>query len=109
MTTTLDKDDLKDIQIHVLTTNDPVAVIYAFFRIDDPSSFRAALGGSLACPSEAAGSALPERSLNLGFTLAGLKALGVDQQTLGTFPEPFREGMAARAELLGDVGDEAPE
>src|SRR5262249_23934359 len=43
------------------------------------------------------------------FTYAGLQALGVDHNTLETFPQPFREGMAYRAALLGDTGANAPE
>src|SRR5690242_13626809 len=102
--------DLKDLQIHVLTAHDPVAVIYAFFRIDNTDLFRAALGTEpLACMPESLGAATPARSANIGFTLGGLKKLGVDQRTLDTFPEPFREGMAKRAELIGDTGDIAPE
>ena len=41
--------------------------------------------------------------------MTGLAALGVDARAAADFPEDFREGMAARAELLGDVGDSAPE
>ena len=46
---------------------------------------------------------------NIAFTFAGLTKLGVDSNTLATFPQDFREGMAARAEILGDKGDAAPE
>jgi Dyp-type peroxidase family len=46
---------------------------------------------------------------NIAFTFAGLMKLGVDPNTLATFPQDFREGMAARAEILGDKGDAAPE
>ena len=51
----------------------------------------------------------PESTLNLSFTYTGLAALGVEEALLATFPEDFREGMAARAEFLGDVGESAPE
>ena len=37
------------------------------------------------------------------------KALGVPQETLDSFPPAFQQGMAARAEHLGDTGDSAPE
>jgi len=40
---------------------------------------------------------------NLAFTPAGLRACGLDDDTLDLFPEAFRQGMAARAGLLGDV------
>ena len=46
--------------------------------------------------------------LGIAFTYAGLKALGLPQASLDSFPEEFREGMAARASVLNDVGDNAP-
>jgi Dyp-type peroxidase family len=46
---------------------------------------------------------------NVAFTFAGLTKLGVDPETLATFPQPFCDGMAARAAILGDKGDAAPE
>ena len=46
---------------------------------------------------------------NIAFTFAGLTKLGVDSQTLATFPQDFCDGMAARATILGDRGDSAPE
>ena len=48
-------------------------------------------------------------SVNMAFTWTGLRALGLDHRTLASFPEDFRQGMAARAELLCDTGDTAPE
>jgi Dyp-type peroxidase family len=49
------------------------------------------------------------RFSNVAFTFAGLTKLDVDPETLATFPQPFRDGMAARATILGDKGDAAPE
>ena len=46
--------------------------------------------------------------VNFVFTFAGLAALGVNCQTLASFPEPFQQGMAARADRLGDTGPSAP-
>ncbi len=46
---------------------------------------------------------------NIAFTWPGLAALGLDRNTLDSFPEDFRDGMAARAERLGDTGSSAPE
>src|SRR4051794_21570745 len=47
--------------------------------------------------------------VTVAFTYHGLKALGVPQSSLDSFAPEFREGMAARAALLGDVGDSSPE
>ena len=47
--------------------------------------------------------------LTVAFTYRGLEALGVPQESLDTFPREFRDGMAARALELGDVGESSPE
>lgn len=47
--------------------------------------------------------------INFAFTFPGLKALQLSEPTLASFPEAFKQGMAARAERLGDVGPSAPE
>ncbi|MBA3545787.1 MAG: peroxidase [Nannocystis sp.] len=49
------------------------------------------------------------RWVTVGFTWNGLRALGVDEASLATFPEEFRQGMVARAEILGDTGASHPE
>jgi Dyp-type peroxidase family len=46
--------------------------------------------------------------LNVALTHPGLAALGVGAAELATFPDAFREGMAERADLLGDVDESAP-
>src|SRR5262245_11512768 len=46
--------------------------------------------------------------LGIAFTFEGLKALGVPQSSLDSFPIEFREGMAARAAVLHDYGANAP-
>ncbi len=50
-----------------------------------------------------------KRWVSVAFTWNGLRALGVDEASLATFPEEFRQGMAARAEMLGDTGANHPE
>ncbi len=47
--------------------------------------------------------------INLAFTHSGLKALQLHPTTLDSFPDVFKQGMAARAERLGDTGPSAPE
>jgi Dyp-type peroxidase family len=46
--------------------------------------------------------------LGIAFTFEGLKALGVPQESLDSFPIEFRQGMAARAAILHDFGANAP-
>ena len=47
--------------------------------------------------------------MTVAFTWNGLRALGVDEASLATFPEEFKQGMVARAEMLGDTGDNHPD
>jgi Dyp-type peroxidase family len=46
--------------------------------------------------------------LGIAFTFEGLKALGLPQASLDSFPIEFRQGMAARAAILHDFGTNAP-
>ena len=46
--------------------------------------------------------------LSTAISFAGLKAIGVPEEALQSFPEAFRVGMAARAQQLGDVGASDP-
>ena len=50
----------------------------------------------------------PPIALNIGFTWAGLAAVGLPTRTLRLFPDEFIDGMGARAEILGDLGSSAP-
>ena len=61
--------------------------------------------------ANAAGSAdtPDDTSATVAFTYHGLKALGVPQASLDSFAPEFQQGMAARAEVLGDVGESSPD
>ena len=47
--------------------------------------------------------------VTVALSFQGLRALGVPADSLASFPPEFQQGMAARAHLLGDVGENAPE
>src|SRR5262249_10814402 len=47
--------------------------------------------------------------VTVAFTWNGLRALGLDETSLATFPEEFKQGMVARAEMLGDTGANHPD
>ena len=49
-----------------------------------------------------------EAWIAVAITYAGLAALGVPEDSLKSFPEAFRVGMAARADVLLDQGDNDP-
>ena len=50
-----------------------------------------------------------KRWVTVAFTWNGLRALGVDEDSLATFSAEFKQGMAARAETLGDTGANHPD
>ncbi|MFF5406721.1 Dyp-type peroxidase [Streptomyces misionensis] len=83
---------------------------FVFLHVDDPHAGRALLRRLL--PVTSGGLTSADRSRDawvaVAFTYQGLKALGVPQESLDSFPQAFREGMAARAALIGDVGESAP-
>src|SRR5204862_2135757 len=47
--------------------------------------------------------------VTVAFPWNGLWALGVDDASLASFPDEFRQGMAARAAILGDTGANHPD
>ncbi|MEH2532490.1 deferrochelatase/peroxidase EfeB [Bradyrhizobium sp. AZCC 1588] len=51
----------------------------------------------------------PDTTLNLALTFDGLRAFGLPEESLATFPAEFREGMKVRAKVLGDVGKSSPQ
>jgi Dyp-type peroxidase family len=80
-----------------------------FLRVDDAERARRWLGRLAPDVLTAAPwSVKPEAGVNLAITYPGLEALGVPGTSLAGFSEELCEGMAARAELLGDVGTSAP-
>jgi Dyp-type peroxidase family len=50
----------------------------------------------------------PPSTLNIGFTWAGLRQLGLPDATLLSFPDEFYQGMSSRNRILGDVGKNDP-
>ncbi|WP_063037389.1 Dyp-type peroxidase [Nocardia pseudovaccinii] len=104
--------ELDDIQ-HILLTRTPaVTGRYEFLSFDDPVGARAWLTPLVDRVQSAADVRATmdssDRWVTLAFTWRGLRALGVPEETLATFPDEFREGMAARADILGDTGACAP-
>jgi Dyp-type peroxidase family len=83
---------------------------YLFLRIDDDVRAAAWIAEITEDVLTAAPwSQKPDSGVNVAFSYSGLRALGLPDASLASFPEEFRQGMAARAELLGDFGDSAPE
>ncbi|HMF83395.1 MAG TPA: Dyp-type peroxidase [Acidimicrobiia bacterium] len=119
--------DLAEIQGNVLAGFNKDHQRLLFFRLDDVDRARAWLATIVdetatseevlafndvfrrARARRRAELATPQATwLNVAFTHPGLAALGVSENELSMFPEAFRQGMAARAPLLGDVDESAP-
>lgn len=103
------KDNLHDIQKNVVA---PILLRYGrhvFFEFTDGAKARSWLSTMF----ERVNARKEERgtrfTVNIGFTWEGLKALGLSQRSLDSFPEAFRAGMRGRARAVGDVGCHAPE
>jgi Dyp-type peroxidase family len=102
--------DLANIQGFVIRGYRLPSAAYLFLHVDDATRTRVLLQRVIPDVLTAAPwSRKPESGINLAVTFAGLRALGVPAASLDAFPEEFREGMAARADRLGDVGDSAPD
>ena len=104
--------ELDDIQSGVLRPRPgPYEATYVVLRIDDRKAGRELMRRISRVVTSAANptSPLADTWVSASLTYEGLKALGVPQQSLDSFSWEFREGMAARAKELGDVGDSAPE
>ena len=103
------KANLHDIQDNVVA---PILMRYGrhiFFKFTDPARARGwlrTMAGRVNTRQEERGTRF---TVNIGFTYAGLQALGLSQPSLDSFPEAFRVGTRGRADLVGDVGPHAPQ
>lgn len=115
--TSQDRDDIQGIILsgygHLYYTN------YLFLQVQDRDRALAWLQGLLPeittaqiWPKNPDGTTQkPETTCNLAFTHSGLRALGLLEKALNTFPREFMEGIVEpkRSEILGDTGESAPE
>ena len=104
--------DLDDIQ-HILLTRAPALTgRYEFISFREGAEGRTWLSAIKETVQSAAAMRATvdkdTRWVSVAFTWNGLRALGVDQDSLSTFPEEFKQGMPARAQMLGDTGGNAP-
>ena len=102
---------LEDIQALILRERpEPYVGLHAMLRVDDAEGGRDLLG-RLAPYVPAAADWTEDLTAWTGVAIShsGLQALGVPEDSLASFPLAFRQGMAARAEQLRDVGENAPD
>jgi Dyp-type peroxidase family len=106
--------DQQDLQGNVLASYGKrfSDAVYLFLRVEDEGLGRSWIGElvpdvTTAVPWQAP----PPHTVNVSFTSDGLRALGLPEALLETFPQEFREGMGTeeRADMLGDVGPSAPQ
>jgi deferrochelatase/peroxidase EfeB len=102
--------DLHEIQATVLRQRPaPYFGTHVFLRVNDLQAGRAFLRRLTPYVDSAAGWRIAANAwLAIGISYAGLEVLGVPQESLQSFPEAFRAGMAARARQLGDEGVNDP-
>ncbi len=104
--------ELDDVQ-HILLNRAPALTgRYEFLSFKDPAGGRAWLGAMLdkvhSAKTMHESVEKEKRWITVAFTYPGLRALGVDEAALATLPEEFRQGMVARAQMLGDTGENDP-
>jgi Dyp-type peroxidase family len=83
--------------------------VFVFFRIESPRAFRRWLGAHLGSITTAEPwEEKPISTLNVALSFKGLRAVGLPDEVLDTFPDDFRHGMEARSRRLGDTGESDP-
>lgn len=106
------KLELDDIQSGVLRPRPtPYFGTYILVRIDDHKAGRELMRRAATIVATAAHPESPvsDTWVSVSLSFQGLKALGVPQDSLDSFPIEFQQGMAARAKVLGDTGENSPE
>jgi Dyp-type peroxidase family len=105
----LELDDIQNGALHPRPS--PYVGAYIVLRIDDRRAGRELLRRLMPALADATRPMDPSHQawVSAALSFQGLKALGVPQDTLDSFPLQFQQGMAARATELGDVGESAPE
>ena len=104
--------EFEDIQHFLIARPPALAARYEFLSFRNPTSGRRWLNGiteKVGTAKAIGTSELDSRWVTVAFTWNGLRALGVADASLATFPEEFRQGMAARAGILGTTGKNHPD
>jgi Dyp-type peroxidase family len=104
---------LDDIQSGIFDGREIAHEAHLFVQVNDAARARGFLR-AVANQVTAEADVAPDREqppsrLSIGWTWAGLAALGVDPSVLSSFPDDFVQGMASRAPVLGDNGANAPQ
>jgi deferrochelatase/peroxidase EfeB len=107
--------DLSDVQGLVLRGYTMPTARHLVLRVESAAHARAVLrslvDGSPGRPQVTTATPWVEKPaccLNVSLTAGGLRALGVPETSMATFPAEFTQGAAARASVVGDVGPSDP-
>ena len=107
--------DLDDIQGVVLRSYKMALLRTLVWRIDNAERAQECLrslsdvnAGSLTVQNAVAWETKPEYCLNIGLSADGLRALGVADGSMQSFPMEFLAGARGRAEFVGDSGVNDP-
>lgn len=103
--------EFADIQHFLLHRSPALAARYEFLTFRQPSAARAwlrAITEKVTTSAAVRSGRLDIRWVTVALSWNGLRALGLDDHSLASFPEEFRQGMAARAEVLGLTGANDP-
>src|SRR5215217_8074428 len=105
----LELDDIQSGALHERPS--PYVGTYLLLRIDDRAAGRELVRRLHRVVDSGRPSSAPTNNawITAAFTYQGLKALGVPQDSLDSFAPEFRQGMAARADELGDIGESRPD
>ena len=113
----MDPSTLSDTQAFILHTYWPCALRTFVLQVQNPDAARRFLGslvnGDASAPQLATADQWQQKQhkyrVNVGITHAGLKALELPESSLDSFPQEFIEGALARAAVIGDTEESAPE
>jgi len=82
---------------------------YHLLNVSDAAQARRWLGGVAGqCTTVANLDTMPSLAFNIALSWQALSAIGLPASSLSSFPQEFQQGMAARADRIGDVGNNAP-
>ena len=103
--------DLEDLQHFLLSRPHAFAARYEFLSFPTAECGRKWLStmvDKVGTGASVGSQRADARWITVALTFEGMRALGVPEDALATFPAEFREGMVARAEMLGLTGANAP-
>ena len=103
--------ELADIQGNILRGYNQPLFRYAYYHVRNPADGQRFLARLIPAITTAqpwtAGK--PASTVNVAFTHQGLRAMGMPQEVISSFPFEFQQGMRERAPVLVDRAESAPE